>query len=224
MNRIRKINNTYQVLVNQNYTTNPSIELTLGSLTDEKLLNYEIVEFQSMQDALNLAYNMPDINFNKISSSCVDAYKRLNKLIQRYLKNMSITFKSKLLNPNELKTITFDRISNLGNRFTFLYNFNDVIAFDIINPWTNNLINISNILVNIPELNIIRIEKQQTHIKLVGLTEMNTTFEIRLWTSLIYNFMEWIYKNNKNINHYQNKLLNILQQQIILDNSNSIIQ
>lgn len=223
MNRIRKINNIYQVLINNNYTTNPSIELTLGALTEEQLKNYEIKEFNIMQDAINIAYNLPDINFNKISSSCVDSYKRLDYLIQKYLNKLSITYKSKLLTPNEIKTSIFDRVSNYGDRFTFLYNFNDIITFDIINPWTNNLIHISNVLINIPELKIIRIEKQQTHIKLIGLTEMNSTYEIRLWTSIIYNFMEWLYKNNKNIINHQNKLLKIIQQQTFIDNSDSII-
>ena len=58
MNRIRKVNNTYQVLVNQNYRTNPSIELTLGSLlAEEYLRDYELVEFDNISDAMKLAFN-----------------------------------------------------------------------------------------------------------------------------------------------------------------------
>lgn len=219
MNRIREINNKYQLLINNNYTTNPSIELTLGDiLNKEQLKNYEIKHYDNLQDAINEAYNYPPINFNKIHSDSVDIFKRLNLLVNNILLNENIIIKPKLLLPNEIKNMLFDRILKHGNRFNFYFNFNDIITFDLIHSHTNNLLNIINILKKHKELQIIRIEKTLTHIKLIGLTENNLTYEIRLWTSILYDFMNWIYYNNKNLLDYMDDLMDNLQKQKIIDN------
>ena len=219
MNRIREINNKYQLLINNNYTTNPSIELTLGDiLNKEQLKNYEIKHYDNLQDAINEAYNYPPINFNKIHSDSVDIFKKLNLLVNNILLNENIIIKPKLLLPNEIKNMLFDRILKHGNRFNFYFNFNDIITFDLIHSHTNNLLNIINILKKHKELQIIRIEKTLTHIKLIGLTENNLTYEIRLWTSILYDFMNWIYNNNKNLLDYMDDLMDNLQKQKIIDN------
>lgn len=220
MNRIRNINNKYEVLINNNYTTNPSIEVSLGELFNTQLRNYEIKIFDNLQDALNLAYNYPPLNFNKMHSDCVDNFKKLTYLINKILKEQNVNIKPKLLEPEEIKNMLFDRILQKGRRFTFYYNFNDIISFDIINPYYHNLIEISSILQQTKELRIIKIEKTLTHIKVIGLTDNNITYEIRLWTSILFNFMTWIINNNKNLLDYMNELQLKLNEQNLLDIQN----
>ena len=213
MNRIRKVNNTYQVLVNQNYRTNPSIELTLGSLlAEEYLRDYELVEFDNISDAMKLAFNLPAISFKKIVSDCIDSYKILDKEITNTLSSLIITYYPHLLSPEELKTAIFDRVGILGQRFT-LYNFNDVIAFDIVVNYCTEVNKISNLLKLNKKLRIMRIEKTRTHTKLIGLTENNITYEIRLWVHKVYDFMRWIYYNNKNINDYLIQLKELINKE-----------
>lgn len=220
MNRIRNINNKYEVLINNNYTTNPSIELSLGELFNTQLRNYEIKEYDNLQDAINEAYNYPPLNYNKMHSDSIDNFKKLLYLINKILQNQNVNIKPKLLLPEEIKNMLFDRIKQKGRRFTFYYNFNDIIAFDIINPYYHNLIQIINILQETKELRIIKIEKTLTHIKLVGLTDNNILYEIRLWTSIIYNYMTWINNNNKNILDYINELQLKINEQNLLDIQN----
>lgn len=220
MNRIRNINNKYEVLINNNYTTNPSIEVSLGELFNTQLRNYEIKIFDNLQDALNLAYNYPLLNFNKMHSDCVDNFKKLTYLINKVLKEQNVNIKPKLLEPDEIKNMLFDRILQKGRRFTFYYNFNDIISFDIINPYYHNLIQLINILQQTKELRIIKIEKTLTHIKVIGLTDNNITYEIRLWTSILFNFMTWIKNNNKNLLDYMNELQLKLNEQNLLDIQN----
>jgi len=220
MNRIRNINNKYEVLINNNYTTNPSIEVSLGELFNTQLRNYEIKIFDNLQDALNLAYNYPPLNFNKMHSDCVDNFKKLTYIINKILKEQNVNIKPKLLLPEEIKNMLFDRILQKGRRFTFYYNFNDIISFDIINPYYHNLIQLINILQQTKELRIIKIEKTFTHIKVIGLTDNNITYEIRLWTSILFNFMTWIKNNNKNLLDYMNELQLKLNEQNLLDIQN----
>ena len=220
MNRIRNINDKYEVLINNNYTTNPSIEISLGELFNTQLRNYEIKILNNLQDALNLAYEYPPLNFNKMHSDCVDNFKKLTLLINKVLKNQNVNIKPKLLLPDEIKNTLFDRVLQKGRRFTFYYNFNDIISFDIINPYYHNLIQIINILQKIKELRIIKIEKTLTHIKVIGLTDNNITYEIRLWTNILYNFMTWIINNNKNLLDYMNELQLKLNEQSLLDIQN----
>lgn len=220
MNRIRNINNKYEVLINNNYTTNPSIEVSLGELFNTQLRNYEIKIFDNLQDALNLAYNYPPLNFNKMHSDCVDNFKKLTYLINKVLKEQNVNIKPKLLLPEEIKNMLFDRILQKGRRFTFYYNFNDIISFDIINPYYHNLIQLINILQQTKELRIIKIEKTFTHIKVIGLTDNNITYEIRLWTSILFNFMTWIINNNKNLLDYMNELQLKINEQNLLDIQN----
>ena len=220
MNRIRNINDKYEVLINNNYTTNPSIEISLGELFNTQLRNYEIKILNNLQDALNLAYEYPPLNFNKMHSDCVDNFKKLTYIINKILKEQNVNIKPKLLLPDEIKNMLFDRILQKGRRFTFYYNFNDIISFDIINPYYHNLIQIINILQKIKELRIIKIEKTLTHIKVIGLTDNNITYEIRLWTNILYNFMTWIINNNKNLLDYMNELQLKLNEQSLLDIQN----
>lgn len=220
MNRIRKYNNKYQVLVNNNIAVNPSIEVSIGELFSSNIKNYTIKEYDNLQDAMNVAYNLPVINFTKIHSDCVDNYKSLTHLLNKILIDNNVLFKGKLLEPLEIKETLFNRILLKGRRFTFYYDYNDIISFDIINPYYTNLLHLANTLKNVKELRLLKMEETYTHIKLIGLTDNNVLYEIRLWTDILYNFMVWIKKNNYNIMDYIPELKQKLKEQKIIDVNN----
>lgn len=213
MNRIRKVNDKYQVLINENYYTNPAIELTLGSLlAKEYLRDYTVKEFNTMQEAMNLAFNLPAIDFNKIRSDCVDCFKILGREIFNSLNGIVMIYKPYLLSADEIKNVIFDRVINNGNRFTF-YNFNDVVAFDVIVNYKVEVAKALELLLMNNKLRIIRKTQTQTHVKLIGLTENNITYEIRLWTHPVRDFMYWIYKNNKNPLDYQEDINELIRRE-----------
>lgn len=209
MNRIRKVDNKYQVLINENYKTNPAIELSLGSLlAKEYLKDYDVLEFNTLNEAMNIAYNLPNIDFEKIYSDCIDVFKYLNKEIKETLKDIDINYTPYLLGPNQIKNIIFDRVIQKGRRFSF-YNFNDVIAFDISVNYPIEIERIIKYLINNKNLRLIRRVDNDTNIRLVGLTFNNITYEIRLWINEMKELMYWIYKNDKNINDYLPEIMNI---------------
>lgn len=221
MNRLREHNNKFEVLITPNYTTNPSNELILGNWLDETMTKYSVKIFNSSENAMEEAFNHPDINWNKLVSLHKDVYYRIKSLIQEYLDyNKSVSeFKSVILTPQQLKNVMFDRVLNSNKRFTLYYNLNDVMCFDIVNLYTANLNRISDILLNIPELNIVKIIKTHSHIKLIGMSDINTTYEIRLWTTVIYHFIYWLYINNLNPQDYKEQFNNSIQQQKQMDKS-----
>lgn len=216
MNRIRKINNNlYQVLITPNYTTNPSIELLLGYILDENIVKFSIKQFDNLNDALALSLSYPDLDWNKLISMHKDIFYQLNNTIKQNLNyhKFIYDYKSNILTPLQLKNLIFNRVLKQGKRFTEFYNFNDIITFDIINPYTNNLLQIKNVLKNISKLNIIKIIQTNTHIKLIGQTQNNTLYEIRLWNTLMYDYIYWLYLNQLNQNDYINKI-NLIKQNI----------
>ena len=213
MDRIREINGKYQVLLNQNYRTNPVIELTLGSLlADEYLKDYQVLEFNTMQEAMDLAFSLPMVDFNKIHSDCIDCFKGLNNIIYSSLKGIIKEYHPYLLSPNEIKNAIFDRVINKGRRFN-LFNFNDVIAFDIIVSYSLEFSKIIDLLLMNKKLRIIKKVITKTHTKLIGLTQNNITYEIRLWTNEVRNMMIWIYKNNKNPYDYVDEINSIIARE-----------
>ena len=209
MERIRK-SDKYQVLINPNYRTNPSIELSLGSLLSQEILrDYEVKEFNTISEAMNCAFNLPRIDFDKIISDCVDCYKILIKEISLTLSGYDVLIENYLMTPNELKNIIFDRVINQGRRFN-LYNFNDVIAFDLSVNYKFELIKIEKLLMDNKKLRLVRRIETPTFIKLVGLTQNNATYEIRLWTHEVKSLMRWIYINNKNPSDYSFEIKKVL--------------
>lgn len=208
MNRIRKINNKYQVLITPNYTTNPSIELLLGYILDENIMKFSIKEFNNLNDALALSLSYPDLDWNKLVLIHKDIFYQLNNTIKQNLNyhKFIYDYKSNILTPQQLKNLIFNRVIQKGKRFNEFYNFNDIISFDIINPYTNNLIQIKNVLKNISKLNIVKIIQTNTHIKLIGITNNNSPYEIRLWNTLMYDYIYWLYINQLKPVDYNNKI------------------
>ena len=225
MNRINKytINNKqyFDVLITPNYTSNPSFELVLGNWLDEDFNLYYIITTKSLQEAMNISWKYPDIDWERLVNMYKDNYLKLNKTLSIYLKRLSIplTYESHILTPIEAKQTFFKRVKNHNKRFTLYYDMNDIISFDIIVPYTKTAELIKNELVQIPELNIKKIIKSKSQIKLIGYTEFNTTYEIRIWTTLYHNFFKWLYMNNLKLIDYEYNYKKIISQQNLLDNS-----
>lgn len=240
MNRIRKVNdNLFQVLVTPSFISNGSMELLLGSwpisrflnkdinrliISDEYLRNYKILEFDTMQDAIDEAYKHPPIDWNKLINIHHDSYATIVQTVTNAIGNnkMIVEIDSHLMNPTELKETIFNRVFRHGDRFNLFYDANDVISVNIINPWTRNLLEISQLLKMRPELRIKKMLQSKTHITLIGLTEVDTAYEIRLWTSQIAQYVRWIKNNNLDPNIYIKILSQIIERQQIIDNGDII--
>lgn len=225
MNRILQTNkNIFSVLVTPTFVINTSMEFMFNNWSDAKIRGYKIVNFNTMQDAIDYAYRLPIIDWNKMVNSHIDAFERISSSIKHSLQNGSfiVEIDSHLMSPDELKETMFKRVKFHGERFNLFYDANDIICINIINPWTQNIIEMANILKNIPELRIIKIIKTETHIKLIGLTDIGTTYEIRLWTTHISQWVRWIYKNNLNPIDYINSLKQYQNEQNIIDKNDII--
>jgi hypothetical protein len=226
MNRILRVGNKFQVLVTPTYTTNPSFELMLGNWTDEKLRNYKIYEFDVLQDAMDVAFRYPSIDWNKLITINEDEYENIVNRIRNLLKstNSLVELDTHLMSPIELKKAMFKRVQMYGKRFNLSYDANDIICVNIINQWTNNLIEISEHLKNNYDLHIKRVVKTPTYIKLIGLTAFGTTYEIRLWTTLTSQWARWLLANDYDARMYMDYLQQLLDKQKIIDNGDIMIR
>lgn len=219
MNRIRELDDKFQVLVTPTYSTSPAMEIMLGNWSDAKLRGFKVVNCNTMQDAIGIAYQYPDINWNKIISMHTDVYYRITDIVRDVLKknNFIVELDAHLMEPSEFKHTMFDRVSKLGERYTIFYNANDVICINIINPWSHNLETIAAILRPIRELRIKQIVKTKSFICLIGVTDIGTTYEIRLWTTIISQWARWIFTNKLDGNKYLHILSNICETQQNID-------
>lgn len=197
MNRILQNNNSFQVLVTPSYVSAPSMELMLGAWSDEHLRGYNIVSFPTMQDAMDLAFQYPPIDWNKIVSIHEDSFRVISQSVKKILQygNFIVDVDYHLMDPSELKETMFKRVEHFGERYNLFYNSNDVVCINIINPWTKTLNEIANLLKTLPALRIKKIYKTKTHITLLGLTDVGTTYEIRLWTTVLAQWARWVYTN-----------------------------
>lgn len=221
MNRIRKFNNNYQVLITPYHRFDTSFELMLGLWTDDYLRNYSITTFQTMEEAMELAFTMPDIDWFKLVLFSKDSYVKLNKIIRQIVNenNFIVEYEPHLMTPEELKETMFNRVMINGDRFRLDWNLNDVIGFHIVNPWSSNLRSIYSVLKTIPELRLMRSQFDNGVITLIGETDIGTTYSIILWPTLIYQYAKWS-KINPNVsdNSLATTLANIINMQKQIDN------
>jgi hypothetical protein len=200
MNRIRHKDGQYQVLLTPHLTLLPSMELLVGNWDDEHLRGFSVQEYNTLPEAQLLAFRLPDLDWYKLVRMHINHYhdllKIINHVIDKY--HFIVNLIPKVTSPEELKTITFDRVLNLGHRYAATYNMNDIISFNIINPWTKNIDELSKVLISIPEL---RIKKRKVYnhkiIHLIGLTELGSTYEIKLWTTVVFQTVKWLSEHSK---------------------------
>lgn len=224
MNRVLKIDDKFQVLCTPSFTSHASFEMQLNNWTDAKLRGYKVVEFETLQDAMDLAYKFPIVDWNRLVNFHEDAYEIITDAVKKSLHNGTfiVEIDSHLQNPTELKETIFKRVAHRGERFNLFYDANDIICINIINPWTRNLVEIANVLKNVPELRIKQIYNTPTHITMIGFTDVGTTYEIRLWTSVIAQWARWVHENKLNPYEYIGMLKQLKETQKRIDDNDMI--
>lgn len=223
MNRIRKVDNIYQVLITPDMKISPDSALLIGNWDDESLRNYYVLQFESLNDAMCESYKYPDIDWYRLILNHQHIFKRLEMTIRPIVENKNVEFKPMLMDPETFKNTMFDRVLKGGERFNLRNNMNDIISFTIVNPWSNNLIGIAKSLEGY-RAHLYRDDLRLKYKKIVdgkiiclyGITEQGTIYEIRLVPTLLHQWSEWYNKNgfrNKDVDQF-NK---ILKQQEALD-------
>jgi hypothetical protein len=207
MNRIRKYNDVYQVLVTPHHRFDSGCELMLGGWNDGSLAGYSVKEYPSIDLALNEAFNHPDIDWLKLVLFHKEIYYKLHKIVKAELVNHDfiVDFEPHLMSPEELKEAFFVRILNFSQRFRLTYNMNDLISFNIINPWSSNLKNIKKILLNNRSLRIIKVIEDTYVTRLVGETDIGTSYEIVLWTTMLAQWARWS-SSHPNVSEQQKEI------------------
>jgi CRISPR/Cas system endoribonuclease Cas6 (RAMP superfamily) len=217
MNRIRKVNNKFQVLYTPNLIVTPYNKLLIGLWKDYDLKGFRIEEFDNIMDAQYQAFRMPDIDWYKLIRLNIDEYHQKCSYIKNELDkyNFNTHFEPHILTPQELKHITFERVLKFGSRFNPATHQNDIINITIVDPFSHNLLKICDLLKNNKVLNI-RNKKIHSNkiIVLTGLTDLGLTYQITLVPSLIY---RWV-KSNKNIKHFDQKIDSYIVAQEQIDN------
>ncbi len=183
MDRIRKYNCTYQVLITPTQSTNVSTEMIFGDWTsfdNNVLTNYNIITFDTMKDALNEAAKYPNIDWAKIVVSHENSYIDIKNAIIDILKqtNINYSFSSKLESQYNVQNMFFDRIFLYKNKFNLSYHMSDIISFSVKNKDDKNICHIAELLMNNNVLNIKKTKYCNNKIKLIGVTCINTTFQI----------------------------------------------
>ncbi len=224
MNRIRFNNNVYQVLITPDYKVIPDNSLLIGNFSDSELRNYTVLEFTNLNDALAEAMNYVDIEWFKMSMNHKYIYANLESTLKGIIANynLNVEFKPKLLSPEELKDVMFNRTINNGERTELKYGLNDIISFTVINPWSSNLHYISKVIENYRSVTYrddLRIRSKKIIdgkiIYLYGFTEYGTIYSIKLIPTLLNQASEW--KNahpnidDKTFNMQYNKMFKMQQ-------------
>ena len=197
MNRVRQYDNKFQVLITPHHIYHSGFELMLGNWTDAHLKNYRIDTFNSWEEAIEKAYQFPDINWDQMVLWHKDIFSKLYGIIKYEINinNFNVEFEPKLLNSYQLKDVMFNRIMIFGERFRLGYHMNDIISFHIINPFTSNLEELAEIFSVNQALRIVYKTNDKGIIRLVGKTDIGTFYEIVLWPTIISHWAKWAYAN-----------------------------
>ena len=207
--------------LNPDYTSNPSMELLLGNFTDENIRNFSVLPFNTLNDAMTLAFRYSPIDWNKLVSIHEDSFHFISNHIKNIIDhgNHIVYFEPHFMSPLEIKETMFNRVLNMGKRYSLYYNMSDIICFNIVSPTTGNLANLVNVLKNSPKLNIKKIVETPTHLKLIGYTPVGTVYEIRIWADLLYQWAKRIYVYKLEPELYLNDLNTLIEKQKLIDNN-----
>lgn len=223
MDRIRKnSDNRYEVLITPRHRFNSSVEYILGGWTDARLKGFKVEEYDNLEDAQVVAFNQPSLDWKYLVSLNQEPYNTLYREVKESLREVDMVydFSGKLLNNREAKDVMFDRVKMYGHRFRLCYNYNDLITFKIVNPWTKNIKEIASHLKLNKNLKLIREYSKNGVMYLIGQTDTNTTYEIILCTSLVDHWTKWVQLNKHLPNDIMRESLSdILDQQERLDSS-----
>jgi len=177
-------------------------EYLIGSWTDNSIMGFQVKTYPTLSEAECEAVELPDINWDMLVDFHKDSYLFLRDHIDQAINkiDMAVEFKHYLASALQTKNRMFDRVikgqedlaehnSTLG--FRTVYNMNDIISFVIINPWMSNLRELADRLIRTDRLNIFNKIEKPGIIQLVGRTDIDTTYEIILVPSIVYNWMGW---------------------------------
>lgn len=200
MNRIRKYDKIYQVLITPAIINNTCIEMLLDNWQDEYFRNFYVLNFETLQEAQCEAFKHPDLDWYRLSLTHLDVYNKFYGIIKKILRenNFIAEMEGNLMKPDVIKETMFERILANGRRFTLTYGLNDIVGFHIVNPWSKNLIDIANILQNDRHLRIFNRIVVDKVIHLTGKTDIGTTYEIKLWPTIMAQWARWMYDNKNN--------------------------
>jgi hypothetical protein len=227
MNRVRIYGDKFQVLITPHHRFHTGLELMLGNWTDAHLSNYRIELYNSWEDAMDRSYQFPDINWDQLVLYHRDIFGKLYEIIKYEIFvnsfDVLVNLEPRLLNSHEIKDVMFNRVMAFGERFKLVYHMNDIISFKIINPYAENLIELAEILSINQALRITYKSNNKGVIRLIGKTDIGTTYEIILLTTLMTQWEKWLARNidaPKEIK--EKKFKEIIEQQKILDNKMNI--
>lgn len=225
MNRIRKYNGKFQVLITPSQIYNAGYELLRGSwyqFDDNLLKNYKVEEFDTLGEAQTIAFTYPDVEWDKLVLMHQNAYIDIKKLISDLIQkgNFIVEFEPVLMDSLTLKNTVFNRVMNMGNRFNISYQMNGIISFNIINPWSKNLKEITQALLDHYSLRLKKLIESNGITQLIGETPLGTTYEIRLWPTVIYQWARWASVNNiRDKSMRDSALKQAIELQNTIDNS-----
>ena len=224
MNRIRKnIDSNYEVLITPHRNFDSTFEYLITFWRDHHFSSFSVKEFSDINDAYNLAYNQPELDWKYMISLQKGAYEKYYEILHTMMNKLDIIhdFKAKLLNENEAKDCMFDKILNKESDFRLIYDFSNLITFKIINPFYLNLKEIKRYLTNNPYLNLIKTYEKDKIIYFIGETDNGFTYTIMLIPTLINHWIEWAQLNKKKIplKDIDSSLDDVLKNQKKLDNS-----
>lgn len=179
MNRVRKKNNKYEVLITPFKLYSASFELMQGNWDDDNLSGYYIKKFNNLEDAKTIAIKYPNLDWYNMVLMYKYEYYQKKRVLEEYIDQNTI-LESKLLTPDEAKELMFDRVEKLHNNFRLSKNFNDILSFTIINQNMNFLLSLKKLLPFDIRLKIIKVLSSKTSFILVGKTDLGTTYQILL--------------------------------------------
>jgi hypothetical protein len=192
MNRIRQTGEGFEVLLSPRNTISPDCAYLIGAFDDADVHNFTIATFTTLQAAQAVALSYPDIEWVRIVKNHQFIFQRLDDLIRDIItrSGIDVEVESRLMGPNELKELMFDR--TLNNNAKSRTAMNNIISFRISNPWTANLIKIVELLLAYKSHGYrddLRIRDQEMFDRkifiLTGVTEVGTMYEIKLVPSLL---------------------------------------
>jgi hypothetical protein len=203
MNRIREYNGKYEVLITPTHLYDTGFELLMGNWFDSNLNGFSVKQFNTLNDAMCEAYMYPDLNWDKLVVFQKDNFHNLKKKLIEIIKRhrLQVELETKIMNPSEIKDVMFNRVKNIGDKFTLSFYLNDIISFKIINPYSSNLNIIYRILSEYPELRIIKKITplydgiNMPIIQVIGKTDNSVTYEITIMTNIMSKWMKNIAQN-----------------------------
>lgn len=221
MDRIRRYKDGFQVLITPNQQYNVGFEYVIGSWSDGSLKGFKVVEVDSLDKAVDLADNHPNINWNQLVEFHKDSFLYLEALIKKIISYSKIQalLNSKLMEPEEAKNTLMNRILKYQNNgsFRIVNNMNDIVSFEITAKTSVDLEKLAIHLMKNSKLKIFKSFEKNKVIHLIGRTDISTTFEIILVPTLIKDWMIMRNKTNMNIEETISSLHEIISIQNKID-------